>query len=125
MPQNNYNIELNQGDTFSLNLTVKNPSGSLKNLTGYTAAMQLRPSYSSNTVTESLSTANGEISINTSSSTVSLTLSAARTAAIKVDMDAGIPPRTRYVYDIELSDSSNTVTKLMYGEVIVYGEVTR
>lgn len=125
MPQNNYNIELNQGDTFSLNLTVKNPSGSLKNLTGYTARMQLRPSYSSNTVTESLTTSNGEISINTTSSVVALTLSATRTAAIKVDMDAGMPPRTRYVYDLELVDSSSVVSKLMYGEVIVYGEVTR
>mgnify|MGYP003337507903 CR=1 FL=1 len=125
MPQNNYNIELMPGDTFSLNLTVKNSSGSLRNLSGHTAAMQIRPSYSSNTVTESLSTANGEISINTSSSTVSLTLSAARTAAINVDMNAGMPPRTRYVYDLELTDSANTVSKLMYGEVIVYGEVTR
>lgn len=125
MPQNNYNIELNQGDTFSLNLTVKNPSGSLKNLTSHTARMQMRPSYSSNTVTESLSTANGEISINTTSSTVSLTLSAARTAAITVDMDNGFPPRTKYVYDLELIDGSSAVTKLIYGEVTVYGEVTR
>ena len=125
MPQNHYNIELNQGDTLSLNLTVKESNGSLKSLTGYTAAMQLRPSYDSNTITESLSTANGEISINTTSSTVSLNLSATRTAGIKVDMNAGMPPRTRYVYDLELSDADDNVSKLMYGEVIVYGEVTR
>ena len=32
MPQNHYNIELNQGDTFSLNLTVKEANGSLKKI---------------------------------------------------------------------------------------------
>ena len=91
----------------------------------FRSAMQIRPSYPSSTITESLSTANGEISINAITSTISLSLSAARTSAIKVDLDVGIPPRTRYVYDLELTDAANTVSKLMYGEVIVYGEVTR
>ena len=63
MPSNKYNIEMNQGDTFSLNLTVKEANGSLKTLTGYSARMQMRPSYTSNTVSETLSTSNGEITI--------------------------------------------------------------
>ena len=125
MPNNKYNIEMNQGDTFSLNLTVKESNGALKSLSGYTARMQIRPSYQSNTVTESLSTSNSEISINTSTSTISLVLPASRTANIHVDLDNGLPPRTKYVYDLELIDGSSNVSKLVYGEVSVYGEVTR
>lgn len=126
MPDNKYNIDFFQGSTFSLNLTVKNVNGALMDLTGYTARMQIRPTYSSATVTESLSSANGEITINTVTSVMSLQLAAARTANISVDMNAGsIPPRTKYVYDLELLDPGVGVTKLLFGEVTVYGEVTR
>lgn len=126
MPSNKYNIELVQGDTFSLNLTVKEANNAPKNLSGYSARMQVRPSYDSNTVSESLSTANGEITINTSVAMVSLFLTPARTSAMKVDLTSGgIPPKSRYVYDLELIDGANNVTKLIYGELFVYGEVTR
>jgi hypothetical protein len=30
-----------------------------------------------------------------------------------------------YVYDLELIDPANVVSKLLYGDVVVYGEVTR
>lgn len=125
MPDNKYSIDINQGDTFFLNLTVKEANGALKNLTGYSARMQMRTSYAAITATETLSTTNGEISINTSSSIISLTLPASRTANIAVDLDAGSPPKSKYVYDLELTDSSNNVSKLIYGDVTVYGEVTR
>ena len=124
MPNNNYNIEMNQGDTFSLNLTVKESNGALKSLSGYSARMQIRPSYDSTTVTESLTTSNGEITVNTSSSTISLSLAATRTANIAVDLGAGKPPKSVYVYDLELVNGDD-VSKLIYGNVTVYGEVTR
>lgn len=129
MPNNKYDIEMNQGDTFALNLIVKEANCALKDLTGYSARMQIRPSYDSSTITESLSTANGEISINTSSSSISLNLPAERTALIKVDLGSGFlgagkPPKTTYVYDLELINGED-VSKLMYGNVNVYGEVTR
>jgi hypothetical protein len=42
-----------------------------------------------------------------------------------VDLSNGKPPKSMYVYDLELIDGSNNVSKLLYGDVTVYGEVTR
>lgn len=116
-----------QGSTFGLQITVKDSAGNTRNLANHTAVMQIRPSYDSGQVVESLSTANGEIIIEGATGNVSLTLSAARTANIFVDMlDDHKPPRSIYVYDLDLINSANNaVSKLIYGEVHVYGEVTR
>jgi hypothetical protein len=35
------------------------------------------------------------------------------------------PPRSTYVYDLELIDGAGKVSKLLFGDVVVYGEVTR
>jgi hypothetical protein len=124
--QNKYNLEFFQGSTFTLNLTIKNSDGRLKDLTGASARMQIRPSYNSSTITESITTSNGEITINTSSSSINLVLSANRTANISVNLsDSSIPPRSKYVYDFELQEADQTVSKILYGEVTVFGEVTR
>jgi hypothetical protein len=126
MLENRYTIKIWQGATFGLTITVKDASGNTKNLENCTALMQIRPSYYSGGITETLSTANGEILISGNTGNVALALSAARTANIPVDMfDDHTPPRTKYVYDLDLKDSGNNVTKLIYGEVYVYGEVTR
>lgn len=126
MLENKYTIEFFQGSTFTLNLTIKTANGALKDLVGYNAKMQIRPSYASNTVTETLQTSNGEIVINTSTSVMTLTLPPARTAAIAVDRNGSSkPPRSTYVYDLELIDGAGVNTKILYGDVMVYGEVTR
>ena len=115
-----------QGSTFGMNVSVQYANGSVQNLTGYSARMQVRSSYDSGTVTESLTSANGEISINGTTGTLTLTLPAIRTKDIYVDLnDSSKPPKTKYVYDLELIDNANTVTKLLYGDLSVYGEVTR
>lgn len=74
--ENKCNLEFFQGSTWSLNITWKNDNGTNKDLVGYSARMQIRPAYNSNTVVESLSTSNGEITINTTSSSINLELSA-------------------------------------------------
>lgn len=122
---NKYNLTMWQGATFGLSITVKDASGAVQNLTNYTARMQMRTSYDSNTITESLTTSNGEIAINGAAGNVTLELAATRTANISVDMTNGKPPRSTFVYDLELIDSSSKVSKLLYGDVTVYGEVTR
>lgn len=125
MQGSQYDLEMNQGSTFELYLTVNEANGNTKNLAGYTAAMQIRSTYSSSTAAETLSSANGEIVIAPSVGKINVTLSAARTANIKVDMNNKKPPRSTYVYDMELSDAAGKTFKLLYGDVIVYGEVTR
>jgi hypothetical protein len=125
LDNNKYNLTMWQGSTFGLSITVKDSTGTAQNLTSYTARMQMRPSYDSGTVTETLTSANSEIVITANTGTVNLTLAATRTANISVDMTNGKPPRSSYVYDLELIDSGNTVSKILYGDVTVYGEVTR
>lgn len=121
---NKYTLTIWQGSTFGLTLTVQDSAGSNISLTGYSARMQIRSAYNSGTATETLSTANGEITI--ANSNITISLAASRTANIYVDLNSSSkPPKTMYVYDLELVDNANTVSKLLYGDVIVYGEVTR
>ena len=114
-----------QGSTFGLSITVKDASGAVQNLTSYSARMQMRPSYDSGTATESLTSANGEITIDEPAGNVMIELAASRTANIEVDMTNGKPPKSSFVYDLELIDADGKVSKILYGDVIVYGEVTR
>ena len=122
---NKYNLEMWQGATFTMTITVKDSAGNVQNLTGYSARMQMRTSYDAASATESLTTSNGEISITAAEGNLAFQLEATRTAAIPVDLTNGKPPKTVYVYDLELVDNANTVSKLLYGDVNVYGEVTR
>lgn len=122
---NRYNLEMWQGATFTMTITVKDSAGNVQNLTGYSARMQMRTSYDAASATESLTTSNGEISITAAEGNLAFQLAATRTAAIPVDLTNGKPPKTVYVYDLELVDNANTVSKLLYGDVNVYGEVTR
>ena len=122
---NKYNLEMWQGATFSMVITVKDATANVQNLTSYTARMQMRTSYGAATPTETLTTANGEITITGAEGNVALELAASRTANIPVDYNNGKPPKSTYVYDLELIDNAGKVSKLLYGDVNVYGEVTR
>lgn len=125
LEDNKYNLEMWQGATFTMTITVKDSAGNVQNLTGYTARMQLRTSYGAGSATESLTTSNGEITVTAAEGNLAFLLSATRTAAIPVDYNNGKPPKTVYVYDLELVDNAGVVSKLLYGDVNVYGEVTR
>lgn len=134
--QNKYNIEIWQGSTFGLTVTVKAANNTPTNITSNTIQMQIRSSYDATTPTETLSTANGEIVITDGANgTFQIQLSAARTANISVDLSNIVPvrlsetdvvkiPRKTYVYDLELI-TANSVTKLLFGDAQVYAEVTR
>lgn len=123
---NKYDLTIQQGSTYDLVLTLKDDNGNTRNLVSYTARMQIRPSYSSSTIVADLSTANGEIVIDGANGTVRIGITAANTANIKVDLTKSAkPPYSTYVYDLETTDSIGKVSKLMYGDVTVYGEVTR
>jgi hypothetical protein len=122
---NKYNLDIWQGATFALTITVKDANANVQNLTGYTARMQIRTSYAAGAATESLTTSNGEITITAAEGNVALELAATRTANIAVDYNNGKPPKSTYVYDLELIDGDGKVSKLLYGDVNVYGEVTR
>lgn len=106
-----YNFTLNQGATFSRQMTVKENNSPL-NLTGHTAAMQLRSTYDSSTVALSMTAA----VINATEGILSISATATATAAL----EEGI-----YVYDLEITTSAGVVTRLLQGQVTVSPEVTR
>lgn len=83
-------------------------------LTGYTARMAIKDKVGG-TVLHNLTTENGGITINTSTNTIVLSISATDTAAF--DWKRG-------VYDLEMVSSSGVVTALLTGMVTVTKEVT-
>lgn len=120
-----YDLSMWQGATFALAINVRDSKSANINLASYSASMQIRESYDSTTITETLTSANGEIVLD-SAGIMSLELSAARTANIFVDLtSSSIPPKNIYVYDLDLTDANSKTTKLLFGKVDVYGEVTR
>lgn len=110
-----YNFTMDQGSNWDLNVVYKDANGNPINLTGYTAAMQLRQNYNSDTAVLTLSTSNGGITITGAQGKLVLSATAIQTGAL----DAGF-----YVYDLEIT-SGGVVTRLIQGQVTVAGEVTR
>lgn len=112
MAAGTYNILVEQGSTFSQTVTVKE-DGSPKDLTGYSARAQMRPTRTSTTLT----------------ATFTCTISTPSTGAIVMELDpsttAGIADG-RYYYDLEIYTSGDAiVSRLLQGEVTVSPEVTR
>lgn len=103
------NIVIDQGTTFSLTVNLSNDDGSAMDLTEYTVASQMRKSYYTNTYT-AFTTSKVDLT-----GEVTIALSATETSSLT----AG-----RYVYDIEISSTEETV-RVLEGIVTVTPEVTK
>ena len=104
------NLIIYQETTYSTTIDVTDDNDVPINLSGYTGSAQLRKHYSSSNspiFTVSLAPLDG---------IVILSLTSAQTAALK----AG-----RYVYDVELTNTSNVVSRIVEGIVTVTPQVTR
>jgi hypothetical protein len=112
-----YNVVIDQGADWFLDVTYDNPDGTPVNLTGYTAALQLRSLPTDSTAVLSLTTGAG-ITITGATGLVSIHATATQTRAI----DEGV-----YYYDLEISSNNNPaiVTRLIQGQAEVSAEVTR
>tara|TARA_R110000772_G_scaffold40733_1_gene95141 strand:+ start:1350 stop:1694 length:345 start_codon:yes stop_codon:yes gene_type:complete len=108
-----YNIEAYQGATYTLNMTYK-IDNSVVNLTGYTAAMQVRSAPSSASTILSLESG-AEITLGGALGTIAVEVSATVMAAVA----AG-----NYQYDFDL-DSGSQVTRLIRGKFTVVAEITK
>ena len=104
------NIIIDQGTDFSTSINLTDSSGTNLNLTGYSAASQIRKTHSSSNSTAFTCT------LTTAYSTLTLALNNSVTAA----MSAG-----RYVWDAELTDSSGSISRILEGMVTVTPEVTK
>jgi hypothetical protein len=109
-----YNITCPQGATFDTTFTLT-VGGTAQNLTGYTAAMQVRDSAGAATAMLNLTTANGGITLGGTAGSVLVTIASTATAALIAGS---------YSYDLELYSGSVT-TRMLQGSFNVTGEVTR
>jgi hypothetical protein len=111
MAAGTYNFTLDQGSTFSRQLTVEDNNTAM-DLSGYTGRMQMRSTHDSSTIALSFTVTIA----NAAQGKLNITASATSTAALT----QGI-----YVYDLEIESSAGTVTRLMEGNITVTPEVTR
>jgi len=116
MPASTYHIICEQGATLDRNLTFRDGNGSLVNLTGFSAHMQVRPTVASATITLDLSTSNSRIVLGGTAGTIVLNVPASTTASL-------VPGD--YVYDLELTSPNGVVRRLVEGKFKVKPEVTR
>lgn len=115
MAAGKHDMVLDQGSTFTRQITWKDSTDSPVDLTGYTARMQIRSTVRGANTVLSLTTENGRIALGGAAGTIDLTIAATTTATLEP---------TTYAYDLELV-SGSVVTRLLYGSLTVRGEVTR
>tara|TARA_B100000287_G_scaffold329767_1_gene314313 strand:- start:936 stop:1271 length:336 start_codon:yes stop_codon:yes gene_type:complete len=106
------NINVDQGSDFFSVITVEDITGNVVDLTGYSAAGQVRKTYASNTIAATFGASITQPTLGK----ISLTLPATTTSAMK----AG-----RFVYDVEITSSGGTVSRVIEGQVEVLPGVTR
>lgn len=110
-----YNMVCPQGSTFNQELTYTINTLNV-NLSGYIAKMQIREKHTSTSALLTLTTENGGIVLGGSNGTISINIPSSTTTGFIAK---------EYVYDLELTSSNNTVTRLIEGKFIVTPEVTK
>ena len=105
------NIFIDQGATFTTTVTVTDANGDAVNLSGYSVAAQIRKTFLSSTATAFTATIS-----NASSGEITISLTPTQTTAL----EAG-----RFVYDVLITASGGTKTRVVEGQVTVHPSVTR
>ena len=105
------NLTIDQGATFSSDVTVKDAQSNAFNLTGYTAVAKLAKGFASTKTRTNMTTS---IATDATTGVVTLSLTATETAALDAE---------RYVYDLEIT-SGATVTRVIEGIITVRPQVT-
>ena len=105
------NIFIDQGATFTTTVTVTDSNGDAVNLSGYSVAAQIRKTFLSSSATAFTASIS-----NASSGEITISLTDTQTTAL----EAG-----RYVYDVLITASGGTKTRVVEGQVTVNPSVTR
>lgn len=104
------NLVIDQGSDFSTTITLSDPDGNLIDLSGFTGRSQIRKHYTSLTAVEM------GVILDVQTATITLTLSSTQSS----NLAAG-----RYVYDVEITNQANVVSRIVEGIVTVTPQVTR
>jgi Big-like domain-containing protein len=114
--QGKLDLVIEQGATFRRTITYLQASGEPRDLTGYTARMQIKTA-AGGTLLYELTTGNGRIVIDGPNGRISMEI---------LDTDTSGFTWTKGVYDLEIisAEATPTVTRLVEGKVTVTPEVT-
>ena len=115
------NLKINKGETFRYTLKWLDATETPVDLTSYEARMQVRPDIDSDQIlltfaSDPLLNPDGTITLNPTTGEIVLWLGATTTAALTW---------TAGVYDLEMYQSADEVTRLVEGKISVTKEVTR
>lgn len=109
-----YDIEIDAGATFQLQVLWKDSDGDLINLTGYSARMHIRRTVEAEDIDVELASGSG-ITLGGTAGTIDIEIDDATTSGLSGS----------YVYDLELESGSGVVDRVIQGAVTVNPEVTR
>jgi len=107
------NLTIDQGATFSSDITVKDNSGNLLDLTGYTAQAKMALGYASTRTRVNMTTA---FASDRTTGVLTISLTADQTNTLEAP--------ARYVYDVEIVASDSTVTRVIEGIITVNPSVS-
>ena len=107
------NLTIDQGATFSSDITVKDNAGNPLDLTDYTASAKMALGYSSTRTRVTMTTAFAS-DRTTGILTISLT----------ADQTNTLSAPARYLYDVEITASDSTVTRVIEGIITVNPSIT-
>src|SRR5210317_1955246 len=108
------NLRIDQGATFTSDVTVTDSNGDAFDLTGYSASAKMAKGYASTRTRTTITT-----TINTDPTTVIITLS------LTADQTNQLVAPARYVYDVEiLRTSDSTLTRVIEGLITISPSVT-
>ena len=118
-----YDLNVDQGATFTLSVTIKDSSNVAYDLTGYTAVAQIRERPESESVVATITC--GFNSPRTDG-VVNLSIAAATTATLQVTPSQE-PDRhsQKYCYDLLITSGAGVKTRIIQGAVNVSPSVTR
>lgn len=105
------NIFIDQGTDYEVTIDVTDTSDNIIDLNGYSAAAQIRKTYSSATASGTFT-----CTVQEASGQVTMALTDTQTTAL----EAG-----RYVYDMTVTSSGGNKTRVVEGQAIVTPGVTR
>lgn len=108
-----YKAMMEQGATFELVATWRNPDRTPIDLTGYQASMTAAATKGGTRIID-VTDASGQITLGGPLGTVAVTLPASATALIAPGA---------YVYEVDLTSTSGVVTRLLEGQLTVDGRV--
>ena len=104
------NLVIDQGTDFQAAIDVVDSSGGVYDLTGHTVSAQMRKNYASSSATTFTATHSD------SGGQITLILSNETTGSLEPG---------RYLYDVEIKSSANTISRVVEGIVTVTPGITR